>query len=287
MKSLSNMISRRGILQSAGLASAGALLNASPSWAAGKGGTPRALALIGDRYHNADYIRLSLNKIFGELNIPIDYTIDTGADLGTLLKNYQVFLVLRDGMLWPGGYAGPDAYVGYQTMLENKDDFPAAKSVTWMTEAQGQAIKDFVNAGGGFYPMHNSSHISLGCKNYRDVMGGAYIGHPPLRPFQCRPTANAHPITAGIQPFMVNDEQHYVEYDKDPKNLILESTNIDGLTYEEGGKKLGAKSHAGWAYDYGKGRVVFTAVGHTVHAMWNPQYIEIQKRSVRWLLKQI
>jgi len=283
----SNMISRRGIIQSAGLVSAAAALGTMPAFAAPKGGGPRALALIGDRYHNADYIRLSLNKVFGELNIPIDYTIDTGADLGTLLKNYQLFLVLRDGMLWPGGYAGPDAYVGYQTDLENKADFPPAQSVTWMTEAQGQAIKDFVNAGGGFYPMHNSSHISLGCKNYRDVMGGAYIGHPPLRPFEVHATANAHPITAGMKTFMVNDEQHYVEYDKDPKYLILESENRDELTYEVGERKLGRKAHAGWAYDYGKGRVVFTAVGHTVHAMWNPQYLEIQKRSVRWLLKQI
>jgi hypothetical protein len=286
MKYLSNSISRRGIIQGVGAASAATMLGSMPSFAAPRGG-PRCLALIGDRYHNADYIRVSLNKVFGDLNIPIDYTIDTSADLGTMLKNYQLFLVLRDGMLWPGGYAGPDAYVGYQMDLENRDDFPAAKSVTWMTEAQGQAIKDFVNAGGGFYPMHNSSHISLGCKNYRDVMGGAYIGHPPLRPFEVHATANAHPITAGMQPFVVNDEQHYVDYDKDPKYLILQSENRDGLTYETDGRKLGNKAHAGWAYDYGKGRVVFTAVGHTVHAMWNPQYLEIQKRSVRWLLKQI
>ena len=51
------------------------------------------------------------------------------------------------------------------------------------------AIKDFVKAGGGFYPLHNSSHISLSSKNYRDVMGGAYFGHPPLRPFQVHATA--------------------------------------------------------------------------------------------------
>jgi hypothetical protein len=33
--------------------------------------------------------------------------------------------------------------------------------------------------------------------------------------------------------------------------------------------------------------VVFTAVGHTIHAMWTPEYVELQKRSVQWLLKQI
>jgi type 1 glutamine amidotransferase len=287
MKYRPNMISRRGIIQSAGLVSAAAILNSTPGFAAAKSGTPRALALIGDRYHNSDYIRVSLDKIFGELGIPVDYTTDYGSISADLLKRYNLFLVLRDGMIWPAGYAGPDAYFDYQTKLENAADFPPSKPVSWITADQGKAIRAFVNAGGGFYPMHNSSNISLYNQDFRDVMGGAYIGHPPERPFQCRPTANAHPITAGIQPFMVNDEQHYVEYDKDPAHLILQSVNIDGLTYEEKGKQLGATSHAGWAYDYGKGRVVFTAVGHNIHAMWNPQYQEIQKRSVRWLLKQI
>jgi type 1 glutamine amidotransferase len=275
-------LSRRRLVQSGA-----AVLTGLSMPALAKGAAPRALALIGDRYHNADYIRLSLNKTFEALNMPIDYTIDTASISAALLKKYDLFLILRDGMLWPGGYAGPDAYVGYQTNLENNDEWPATKSVMWMTEDQGQAIKDFVNNGGGFCPLHNSSHISLSSKNYRDVMGGAYVGHPPLRPFQVHATANAHPITAGMTPFMVNDEQHYVAYDRDPKYVIMESENLDGLTYETDGKKLGTKSPAGWAYDYGKGRVVFTAVGHTVHAMWNPQYLEVQKRSVRWLLKQI
>ena len=76
-----------------------------------------------------------------------------------------------------------------------------------MAPEQGVAIKDFVNAGGGFYARHNCSHIALSpaAKDYRDVMGGVYISHPPLRPFQVRPTANKHPITDGIEPFMVND----------------------------------------------------------------------------------
>jgi type 1 glutamine amidotransferase len=82
---------------------------------------------------------------------------------------------------------------------------------------------------------------------------------------------------------MVNDEQHFVAYDKDSKHVILESENLDGLEYENHGRK----SVAGWAYSYRKGRVVFTAVGHTNHAMWVPAHFELQKRAVRWLLKQI
>jgi type 1 glutamine amidotransferase len=217
--------------------------------------------------------------------MPLDLTIQYERISLSLLKQYQLFVVLRDGMIWPGGYLGPDAYAAYEANLETPKTFEDPKSVTWITAEQSQAIKDYVNQGGGLYALHNSCDISNseGGKGYREVMGGAYNGHPPLRPFRVQPTANKHPITDGMTPFIVNDEQHYPIYDKDPKYVILEAENIDGLKYRD----LGTKSVSGWAYDYGKGRVVFTGVGHTIHAMWNPQYLEIQKRSVRWLLKDL
>jgi type 1 glutamine amidotransferase len=287
MKLWGEKLSRRTLVQNAGIVAGVGLLGlgtrATVQSQAGGAGKARALALVGDRYHNADYIRVSLNKVFQDLNIPIDYTIDYDKISARLLKDYQLFLILRDGMIWPDGYLGPDAYTAYEADLENPKTFPDPKPVNWIKEEQGAAIKEFVSAGNGFYALHNSSHVSLSSKNYRDVMGGAYIGHPPLRPFEVHASENKHPITEGMRSFTVNDEQHYVSYDKDPKYVIMQAENVDGLTYED----LGTKSVSGWAYDFGKGRVVFTAVGHTIHAMWNPQYIEIQKRSVRWLLKDL
>jgi len=135
------------------------------------------------------------------------------------------------------------------------------------------------------YAFHNSSHISLSSKDYREVMGGAYISHPALRPFKVSVVNKEHPITRDVQDFIVNDEQHFVTYDKDPNYILLRSENIDGLTGSDDGKDLGTKAIAGWAYDFGKGRVAFTAVGHTLHAMWEPEYFKLQKNAVRWLLK--
>jgi type 1 glutamine amidotransferase len=287
MKFLRTNFSRRSLVQNAGVVAGAGLLGlgtgATGQSPARGNGKQRALALIGDRYHNADYIRVSLDKVFHDLDIPIDYTIQYDQISAALLKNYQLLLILRDGMIWPNGYLGPDAYTAYEADLETPKTFPDPKPVRWIKEEQGTAIKDFVSAGNGFYALHNCSDISLSSKDYREVMGGAYNGHPPLRPFQVHATGNSHPITQGMSPFIVNDEQHYVIYDKDPKYAILEAENLDGLNFEN----RGTKSVSGWAYDFGKGRVVFTAVGHTIHAMWNSQYIELQKRSVRWLLKEI
>jgi hypothetical protein len=271
MKSLGKSFSRRRLLRG----------GAAAVQSSRNGGRRRALALIGDRYHNADYIRVSLDRVFKEVGIPIDYTIAYEQLSRELLKTYQLFLCLRDGMIWPNGYLGPDAYSDSEQGFENNS--PQPKPQPWITEEQGAAVKEFVEAGGGFYSLHNNSNVSLFSKNYRDVMGGAYVGHPALRPFLVRVVNKEHPITRGIHDFVVNDEQHFVIYDKDSKYVLLESENIDGLEYEQYGKK----SVAGWAYDYGRGRVVFTAVGHTNHALWVPEYFELQKRAVKWLLRLI
>ncbi|HZS51813.1 MAG TPA: ThuA domain-containing protein [Bryobacterales bacterium] len=272
-------VSRRTILRAAAAAAASGVLRP----ASGQQRGPRVLALIGDRYHNADYIQVALTRMFDGLGLVVDYTIDYKQLSRKVLRDYQIFLCLRDGMIWPNGYLGPDAYTSYEQGLENRGDFPEAKSQSWLTEEQAVALKDFVTEGKGFYSLHNNSHVSLSSRTYREVMGGAYIGHPPLRPFQVHVVNSNHPITQGIHDFMVNDEQHYVEYDKDPKYVLLEAENIDGLTF----RNLGAKSIAGWAYDYGRGRVVFTAVGHTIHALWAPEYLKLQRRAVQWLLKEI
>lgn len=276
-----NRLSRRDLL--VGACGAAASLAGVTNLLAQTNSRARVLALIGDRYHNPDYIRVALTRMFDGLKVSVDYTMLYDQLSRKLLKDYQVFLCLRDGMIWPGGYLGPDAYTAYSAGLENKSDFPEPKSQNWLTEEMAVALKDFVSEGKGFYSLHNNSHVSLSSKTYRDVQGGAYIGHPPLRPFKVHVTNTSHPITQGVQDFIVNDEQHYVEYDKDKKYLLLESENLDGLTYQ----KLGTKAHAGWAYDYGKGRVVFTAVGHTIHALNNPEHMKLQRRAVQWLMRDL
>ncbi len=282
---LHKMISRRNLLAGAAALGAGSGLLKAVGGAAREGSPathPRVIALVGDRYHNPDYIRVSLDRLFSELGLPVDYTIGYDHLSRDLLRGYRIMVCFRDGMIWPGGYLGPDAY-NYERELENPGDFPKAKPQNWITQEQSEAVRDFVAAGNGLYCLHNSSHISLSSPTYREVMGGAYIGHPPLRPFKVRVVNQSHPITRGIEDFMVNDEQHYVTYDKDPGNILLQAENIDRLTYES----YGTKSISGWAHEYGKGRVVFTAVGHTIHAMWAPQYLKLQTRAVQWLLKSI
>jgi type 1 glutamine amidotransferase len=300
-----NKISRRRLLRNAAaIAAAGAVessaLPASQASASSSGksnGRPRTLALIGDYAHNCDAVRVSLDRLFKELDLPIDYTTNYYDLSKSLLEPYQLFVCFRDNYIFPNGRNLPANRSQGAAGAFGGGAFASAEH--WITEEQGQAVKDFVTAGKGLYSFHSNVFLSRSSKNYRDIQGGVGLNHPPLRPFKVRVVNKEHPVTQGIEDFMVTDEQHYTIYDKDPKNILLHGENLDGLTFEavlrdpkEGGpeasgppQKLGTISISGWAHEYGQGRVVFTAIGHTIHAMWQPEYLKMQKNAVRWLLK--
>src|SRR4051812_17988485 len=64
-----------------------------------------AFALIGDRYHNSDYIRTGLGKTLGkDLGLTIDFRDEVRLLNQDTLQGYKLLIIFRDGMTWPDGY---------------------------------------------------------------------------------------------------------------------------------------------------------------------------------------
>jgi len=215
----------------------------------------KALALISDRYHEPDYIKKGLKKVFAAENISVEFTEDVEAVSAETLQDVQLLVFLRDGMNWPDGYDKP--------------------YVMWMTLEQEKAIADFVANGGGFMPVHNSIAIYPKTGPYREVSGGHFIRHPAVEPFSVKVVNKEHPVTAGVSDYDIVDEQHFVEYDADRVELLLRSFS-----------EKNDESAAGWAHEYGKGRVCFLANGHTLEALLNPECQKLLRNAVRWCLRR-
>src|SRR5258708_799248 len=253
-----------------------------------------AFALIGDRYHNSDYMRTGLGKtLVRDAGISIDFSDEVKLMNAENLAGYKLLIVFRDGMLWPDGY--PDetsnaAWAGRRGDTKPVSEPPApahpSQPMYWIQPHQGKAVKDFVSNGGGVLFYHNVTYISPHNDDFRDVLGAVTQNHPPIRKFKVKVVNPDHPITRGVSDFIVTDEQHFMTYQKDPKYLLLQSVNEDGLTFTNQGTNLGTTAAAGWAYDYGKGRVCYLAPGHLLTDLWNPEYEKLQKNAVTWLLRQ-
>lgn len=215
---------------------------------------PRALALIGDRYHSPIYIRDGLAPAFLRENVPVTFIENTEALTAEALKDYQLLVILRDGMNWPNGYDQPH--------------------VKWMTDAQQQAIWDFVNNGGGFLPLHNAQGIYPPGGLYYKLLGGDYGGHPKPYVFTVRVENHNHPVAAGVEDFEIFDEQHMCKYYLDQEHLLLRSIARDNTA-----------APAGWWREVGKGRLCYLAPGHTPEALGHPMMQRLLRNAIRWCLK--
>jgi type 1 glutamine amidotransferase len=215
---------------------------------------PRALALIGDRYHSPVYIRDNLIPAFVRENVPITFIENHEALTAEALQGYDLLVFLKDGMIWPNGYEGDP--------------------VKWMTEAQQKAIWDFVNNGGNYLALHNSHGIYPPGGLYYKLFGGDYGGHPPPATFTVRVENKDHPVTQGVEDFETFDEQHLSKYYLDREHLLLRNIS-------RGNKQ----APAGWWREVGNGRFVYLAPGHTPEALGHPMMQRLVRNSIRWLTR--
>jgi hypothetical protein len=292
MKNLTS-VTRRLALRTIGLGGAASALSAAlpPSRISSIPRKSDVFALIGDRWHSFDYIRTALARtLVKEAGASVSFTSDWTLLTRETLAEHKLLLMLCDGLSFPGGYTSPYPFIDPEKIkIVSEPPLPALdeSAVNWLTPEQGRAIREFVEKGGSAWFFHNASYISGGNADFRHVEGALFTGHTGFRPYKMKIVNRDHPITKGVNDFVVTEEQHFLIYDKDPKTVLVRSVNEQGLEYST--PKYGNQGptcEACWAYDYSKGRVCFMAPGHTIPGFWNLEYVKLQKNALRWLLRE-
>ena len=214
-----------------------------------------AVLLAGDRYHRAEDAFAGVGPALESAGLQVQYTTDHVALNTKLLGGKELLCILRDGMEWPLGHEQPNT--------------------VWMTPEQEEAIEQFVRAGGAYLALHNAMWAYPWQNGYRRVTGGYYQGHPPIAPFKIFVVNHNHPITAGVDDYEITDEQHFLWFDYDKVTLLLKSRGQNGM-----------ESAAGWAYQYGQGKVAYLANGHTLEILQHPMVQRLLHNAARWLVNK-
>ena len=216
--------------------------------------TANALILAGDYYHNANDAFEGVGAALKAEGIAVEGTTDF-AHFHERLPAQQLLVIHRDGMQFPNG--------------------PQASPIRWMQPEQEDAIEQFVLNGGGFLALHNAGWDYPWQGGYRRTLGGYYIGHPAIARFRVEVVNTAHPVTAGVASYEIEDEQHWLHFDFDRVTPLLVS---QGLGND------GRQSVSGWAYEYGRGRVVYLPHGHTLPVIQHPSFQQLLRNAARWLV---
>ncbi len=234
------------------------LLTTVPTAPSGK---PRAIALIGDRYHHPGYIRPPLEKVCQKVNVPVAFIYDVRLLNSSVLQEYDLLIILRDGMLWPS---------------PSGDDEFGKERVFWLTPEQEMAIAQFVAAGRGFLALHNATALK-GLDDqeslYRQVLGATYAGHGKEREEYCvRITDQRHPVAQNVEGYEVIDERHWPKLHVTDAWIFLEAASSD------------RRSIHGFTRTYGKGRVCYLANGHNREVLESAAMQQLMENAIRWCL---
>lgn len=222
---------------------------------------PRALALIGDRYHHPGYIRPPLERACQKLGLSITFIYDVRLLSTQLLEQYDLLIILRDGMLWPSP--------------QPSDPF-GKERVFWLTQEQEEALASFVRGGGGYLALHNATALkrlddqeSL----YAQVLGASYAGHgKEQEDYKVRVIAPQHPVVRGVKDYSVIDERHWPRLHVSDAQVFLEADATD------------RRSIHGFTRTYGAGRVCYLANGHHREVLESPPVQQMIVEAANWCL---
>ena len=147
------------------------------------------------------------------------------------------------------------------------------------TVEQKEAILSFVRDGKGFLGIHNATDSCYDWPEYGEMLGGWFNGHPWHQEVGIIVEDTNHPATRMLGDrsrstvrFSVVDEIYtFKNWDRDKTHVLM---RIDNDTVDLAKGNRDDHDYAmGWCHDYGKGRVMYTALGHP-DALWREKWFQ-------------
>jgi len=138
-----------------------------------------------------------------------------------------------------------------------------------ISEAQKNGLLDWVASGKGYVGIHSAADSFRECPEYRAMVGGWFVTHPHFRSYQVSVLVAEHPITAGLDEFMVEDEQYITDYD--PRVHVLATALYKGIARP-----------VAWTKPWGSGKVFYLALGHNPDACRHETFQLLLTRGCLW-----
>ena len=143
------------------------------------------------------------------------------------------------------------------------------------SEAAAKSLQQFVQQGKGLVLLHFSCGAWSGWPEFANLAGRIWDkvnSHDPRGPFQVDITTQDHPVTRGLAAFQTDDELYICLAGDRPVTLLATAKS-----------KVTGKDHPmAFVFEYGRGRVFHTPLGHDVKAFTMTGPAELIRRGCAW-----
>ena len=136
-------------------------------------------------------------------------------------------------------------------------------------------LANLVKQGKGLVVFHFACGAFEDWPEYANLVGKVWdrkTTHDPRGPFQVQIVQKDHPITRGMKDFQADDELYICLTGERPVEVLATAHS-----------KITNKDHPmAFVFEYGKGRVFHTPLGHDVRAIEMPGVAELIRRGCLW-----
>jgi len=232
------------------------------------------------RYHDFDFARLELLKLFAEheqvrVTIAKDYSDTEALEAADVLVTYT------------------------------SDVIPA--------ESEIDTLEAFLRRGGRWFALHGTNAVlryekGKGwiapriARRFFEMLGSQFVAHPPIQPFLVERT-EPHPLTDGIEPFETDDEIYLCRFFGDHQPLLDTAWSGEAPGFHESNWTDLERVPLMYLHPWEDNEVLYLNLGHTrghydmapimdyydkiERASWaEPAFYELLRRGLRWALQQ-
>jgi hypothetical protein len=164
-----------------------------------------------------------------------------------------------------------------------------------LDEAQKQALRAWLEAGGGWVGVHGAGGDGEYAWRWyvEELIGAQFIGHPMGPQFQDGKLVvedRGHPATAGLpESFVHNEEWYSFDQSVRAKGYRVLAT-VDESTYSprleflgaDRDLRMGADHPVIWSHCVGKGRAFYSALGHQAKSYALPEMEKLLGGAIAW-----
>lgn len=178
-------------------------------------------------------------------------------------------------------------FSGIEESLPGSDLLVTYTAGPYLDDGQAEQVASWLDAGGRWLALHGTSGGKavplpegkpgriMARSRHHEVLGAAFLNHPPIRKFTVDVQDREHPLTRGLpSSFDVMDELYLIELRApDASHVLLTTSDLPaddpaprefGFTYEED-TSVGTDGRTrtlGYVRDHGEGAVAYVALGH-------------------------
>jgi type 1 glutamine amidotransferase len=147
-----------------------------------------------------------------------------------------------------------------------------------LDEAQQDALRAYVEGGGGFVGLHAASDTEYGWPWYGQLVGAWFARHPAIQKARLTRKDGSHRAVRFLgKTWMRKDEWYDFKHMKPGLSYLL---FVDEKSYQGGG--MGDEHPIAWCQEMGRGRSFYTAMGHTRESYVEPLFVRHVLEGLYW-----